>query len=87
MARNRPKAVDEAELFPTPKLVEAKQTGDEQRQERAKPRRNVHRTSLEIPRDLYEAMREIAFHERISMHTMMIEGLRRVVAEKGKKTA
>jgi hypothetical protein len=47
----------------------------------AKP--NVQHTSVYIPREAYERLREIAFHERKKIHDLLMEGLDKVIADRG----
>lgn len=50
---------------------------------KAKPKPDVQHTSVYIPRAVYERLREIAFHERVKLHDLIMEGLDRVVSERG----
>jgi hypothetical protein len=52
----------------------------------AKPRavrRDVQHTSVYIPRPAYERLREIAFAERRKIHELLMQGIDRVIAERG----
>jgi hypothetical protein len=50
---------------------------------KVKPRADVQHTSVYIPRAVYERLREIAFHERVKIHDLIMEGLDRVIADRG----
>lgn len=49
----------------------------------AKPRRDVQHTSVYIPRTSFERLREIAFHERKKLHDLIMEGVDRVIENRG----
>ena len=48
---------------------------------KAKP--DVQHTSVYIPRPAHERLREIAFHERVKMHDLIMEGLDLVIEKRG----
>ena len=48
---------------------------------RSKP--DVQHTSVYIPRTAHERLREIAFHERVKMHDLIMEGLDLVIEKRG----
>ena len=48
-----------------------------------KPRPDVQHTSVYIPRAAHERLREIAFHERVKMHDLIMEGLDLVMEKRG----
>jgi hypothetical protein len=50
---------------------------------KAKPRPDVQHTSVYIPLRVYDRLREIAFHERVKIHDLIMHGLDLVMAEKG----
>jgi hypothetical protein len=50
---------------------------------KVKAKADVQHTSVYIPRAVYERLREIAFHERVKIHDLIMEGLDRVIAERG----
>lgn len=50
---------------------------------RAKAATAVQHTSIYIPRDAYERLREIAFIERCKVHDLIMEGLDGVIARRG----
>ena len=47
------------------------------------PRPGVHHTSVYIPRAAFERLREMAYYERCKIHDLIMEGLDRVIAERG----
>ncbi len=49
----------------------------------AKPKPDVQHTSVYIPRGAHERLREIAFHERVKMHDLIMEGLDLVIQKRG----
>lgn len=49
----------------------------------ARPKPDVQHTSVYVPREAYDRLREIAFHERVKMHDLIMEGLDKVIAERG----
>jgi hypothetical protein len=48
-----------------------------------KPKRDVQHTSIYIPRASFERLREIAFHERVKIHDLIMEGIDRVIENRG----
>jgi hypothetical protein len=48
-----------------------------------KPKVEVQHTSVYIPRPVYERLREIAFHERLKIHDLIMQGLDLVMIERG----
>ena len=48
-----------------------------------KTKRDVHHTSIYIPRDAFERLREISFHERAKIHDLIMEGISRVIESRG----
>ncbi|WP_237482704.1 hypothetical protein [Lichenibacterium dinghuense] len=48
-----------------------------------KPKPDVQHTSVYIPRPAHERLREIAFHERVKMHDLIMEGLDLVIEKRG----
>ncbi len=46
-------------------------------------KRNIVPTSIYIPAAVHERLREIAFSERCKMHDLIMEGLDRVIADRG----
>ena len=48
-----------------------------------KPKPDVQHTSVYIPRAAHERLREIAFHERVKMHDLIMEGLDLVMEKRG----
>jgi hypothetical protein len=49
----------------------------------AKGESELFRTSLYLSRPVHEKLREIAFHERKRVNELLIEGLDKVLAERG----
>jgi hypothetical protein len=49
----------------------------------SKPRPDVQHTSVYIPRAAFERLREIAFAERLKVHDLLMEGVDRVISERG----
>jgi hypothetical protein len=50
---------------------------------RRAPRPDVQHTSVYIPREAFERLREIAFTERCKIHDLIMQGLDLVIAERG----
>jgi hypothetical protein len=48
-----------------------------------KPKRDVQHTSIYIPRGSFERLREVAFHERKKVHDLIMEGVDRVIENRG----
>jgi hypothetical protein len=48
-----------------------------------KPKRDVQHTSIYIPRASFERLREVAFHERKKVHDLIMEGIDRVIENRG----
>jgi hypothetical protein len=44
----------------------------------------VH-TSVYLPRDLYEGLREAAFKERVKIHDIVLEGIESALRKRGRK--
>ncbi len=53
--------------------------------EEARPRRRPHvrQQTVYLPLPVYEQLRRLAFEERVKMHTLLMEGLDRVFADRG----
>lgn len=74
----RPSILDEVLTSPAPATPEAPAA-----QKPSKPRPDVQHTSVYIPRQAYERLREIAFHERVKIHDLLMEGVDKVIADRG----
>jgi hypothetical protein len=48
-----------------------------------KPASNVQHSSIYIPRAVYDRLREIAFHEHVKIHDLIMDGLDLVMAQRG----
>jgi hypothetical protein len=48
-----------------------------------KPKRDVQHTSIYVPRAAFERLREIAFSERVKIHDLIMEGVDRVIENRG----
>jgi hypothetical protein len=48
-----------------------------------KYKRDVQHTSIYIPRASFERLREVAFHERKKVHDLIMEGIDRVIENRG----
>jgi len=46
-------------------------------------RAHVKQLTLYLPHPVYDQLRELAFHERAKMHTLVMEGLDLVFADRG----
>ncbi len=66
-----------------PEQPDAPELATEKPEPKGKGRADVQHTSVYIPRAVYERLREIAFHERIKIHDLIMEGLDCVVADRG----
>jgi hypothetical protein len=51
---------------------------------RAGSRPNVKQQTVYTPLSVYEALREIAFHERVKIHDLLREGVNHVLRTRGK---
>ena len=47
-----------------------------------RPRPDVVHSSLYLPDGVYEALREIAFHERVKIHDLVIQGIDAVLKKR-----
>jgi len=54
-------------------------------QPEVRPRRRPHvrQQTVYLPLPVYEQLRRLAFEERVKMHTLLMEGLDRVFADRG----
>jgi hypothetical protein len=43
----------------------------------------VHKTSIYLPREAFDRLREIAFTKRCKVHDLIMQGVDRVIAEHG----
>ena len=75
----RPSIIDRIEMTPEPP-ADAPQ---EARAVTPLSNRNVHRTSVYVPREAYDRLREIAFTKRCKVHDLIMQGVDRVIAEHG----
>jgi hypothetical protein len=75
----RPSIISELELAPAaaPQPVVAEPPKP------TKPRPDVQHTSVYIPREAHERLREIAFTERKKIHDLLMEGIDAVIANRG----
>jgi hypothetical protein len=48
-----------------------------------RPRPDIIHSSIYLPEAVYEALREIAFHERCKIHDLILEGTRAVLKKRG----
>ena len=48
-----------------------------------RPRPDVVHSSLYLPDAVYEALREIAFHERVKIHDLVMQGIDAVLKKRG----
>ncbi len=49
----------------------------------AKRRPHVRQQTVYLPIPVYEQLRRLAFEERVKMHSLLLEGLDRVFADRG----
>ena len=47
-----------------------------------RPRPDIVHSSIYLPESIYEALREIAFHERCKIHDLILEGTRAVLKKR-----
>jgi hypothetical protein len=82
----RPSVIDDLDLkavapatppAPTAEVVDLKAAT-----KKAKAR-DVQHTSVYVPREAYDRLREIAFHERKKIHDLIMEGVDSVIADRG----
>ena len=48
-----------------------------------RPRPDIVHSSLYLPDGAYEALREIAFHERVKIHDVVMQGIDAVLKKRG----
>ena len=48
-----------------------------------RPRPDIVHSSLYLPDAVYEALREIAFHERVKIHDLVMQGIDAVLKKRG----
>jgi hypothetical protein len=48
-----------------------------------RPRPDIVHTSLYLPAAVYEALREIAFHERLKIHDVVMQGIDAALRKRG----
>ena len=48
-----------------------------------RPRSDIVHSSLYLPDGIYEALREIAFHERVKIHDLVMQGIDAVLKKRG----
>ena len=48
-----------------------------------KEKKDVQHTSIYVPREAFERLREIAFHERAKIHDLIMEGIDAVIERRG----
>ena len=48
-----------------------------------RPRPDIVHSSLYLPDGVYEALREIAFHERVKIHDLVMQGIDAVLKKHG----
>jgi hypothetical protein len=48
-----------------------------------RPRPDIVHSSIYLPEAVYEALREIAFHERCKIHDLVIEGIGAALKKRG----
>ena len=66
---------------PTAKLVQAPPPTTQDRS--PSQRAHVKQLTLYLPHPIYKQLRELAFHEEKRMHSLLMEGLDRVFADRG----
>jgi hypothetical protein len=49
------------------------------------PRPGIIHTSVYLPADLYEGLREAAFRERRKIHDIVLDGIRLALGKRGRK--
>lgn len=80
----RPSIVADLDLAPTQQPAsDAPPTAEVVPIKAARKGRDVQHTSVYIPRDAYERLREIAFHERAKLHDLIMEGIDAVIRKRG----
>jgi hypothetical protein len=77
--RKRPSIIDQVELAP-PEPAHEKPPA---RAVTPLTDRNVHKTSIYLPREAFDRLREIAFTKRCKVHDLIMQGVDRVIAEHG----
>jgi len=68
---------------PPPAAKAAQPTAAEVREQAAPAESDMMRTSLYLSRAVHDKLREIAFAERCKVHDLFIEGIDKVLAERG----
>jgi hypothetical protein len=49
-------------------------------------RAGIVHSSVYLPTDIHEALREIAFRERLKIHDIILEGIEMALRKRGKRT-
>lgn len=75
----RPSIIDELEMTPEPVPDAPKEV----RAVTPLSNRTVHKTSIYLPREAFDRLREIAFTKRCKVHDLIMQGVDRVIAEHG----
>jgi predicted DNA-binding ribbon-helix-helix protein len=76
----RPSIIDQMELT---QLEPPQEVPQESRAATPLTNRNVHKTSIYLPREAFDRLREIAFTKRCKVHDLIMQGVDRVIAEHG----
>lgn len=82
MAAKRQSILDKLEKE-LPKQLEASPSASEARAVTPLTRPDIHKTTIYIPDQVHERLREIAFAERRKVHDLLMEGIDRVIENRG----
>ncbi len=87
-AKSKRKPMSVAAIMDEPQQVETSQIATmANREERGGGQRShVKQLTLYLPHPVYRQLRELAFHEEKRMHSLLMEGLDRVFADRGARS-
>jgi hypothetical protein len=51
------------------------------------PRPGIVHSSLYLPTETHEALREAAFHERVKIHDIVLEGIEMALRKRGRRSS
>ena len=51
------------------------------------PRPGIVHSSLYLPVETHEALREVAFHERVKIHDIVLEGIEMALRKRGRRSS
>jgi hypothetical protein len=86
-AKGKRKPMTVAAIMENPEPAALSTTGlVSSREERGGGRAHVKQLTLYLPHPVYRQLRELAFHEERRMHSLLMEGLDRLFADRGARS-